>query len=99
MIPRTYPSVYATANGRTDMVVYSLSSITGLKQWIDYIPVKNNASPTRLNSYGTNDAMSVSPLVSITGKKAWIDYVPVYAVANGTPWSSGQTGYIPVNGL
>jgi hypothetical protein len=98
MIPRSYPSVYDTFNGQTKMVVFVLSSVSGLTKWIDYIPVKEIAAPTKLNSYNNDDAMSVSPLASTTGKQAWIDYIPVYLVTTGTAWSSNNDGYIPVNG-
>ncbi len=40
MIPRCYPTTYATANGTTKMVVNSLASTTGLTAWVDYIPTK-----------------------------------------------------------
>lgn len=98
MIPRTFPTVYDTPNGSTKMVVYVLSSVSGLTKWIDYIPVKEVAAPTKLNSYNESDAMSVSPLVSTSGKQAWIDYIPVFIVTSGTAWSSNNDGYIPVNG-
>ena len=98
MIPRTYPTVYNTPNGRQDMVVFVLSSVTGLTKWIDYIPVREVSSPTKLNAYDNNDAISVSPLASASGKQAWIDYIPVFLVTTGTAWSSNNDGYIPVTG-
>lgn len=39
MIPRTFPSTYAS-NGQQQMVVYFLPSIAGLQRWLDYIPIK-----------------------------------------------------------
>ena len=99
MIPRTYPTVYSTPNGRQEMVVFALSSVSGLTQWIDYIPVKEVSSPTTLNAYDNDDAILVSPLASTTGKLAWKDYIPVYLVTTGVAWSSDNNGYIPVNGL
>jgi hypothetical protein len=98
MIPRTFPSVYSTHNGQTKMVVFVLSSVTGLTKWVDYIPVKEIVSPTRLNSYNKDDAMAVFPLASSSGKQAWVDYIPVFLVTTGTAWSTDVDGYIPVNG-
>jgi hypothetical protein len=98
MIPRTYPTVYSTPNGRQEMVIFVLSSVSGLTKWIDYIPVKEVTTPTTLNAYDNDDAIAVSPLVSTSGKLAWKDYIPVFLVTTGTAWSSDNNGYIPVNG-
>lgn len=91
MVPQTFPSV----NGK--MVVFKLSSLTGLSRWIDYIPVKTAVSPGILNSYDGN--MDADILVSASGKKAWIDYIPVYEDAAATkPWLVSADGYIPIYG-
>jgi hypothetical protein len=98
MIPRTYPTVYSTPNGRQEMVIHVLSSVVGLTKWIDYIPVKEITTPTTLNAYDNDDAILVSPIASIVGKQAWKDYIPVFLVTTGVAWSSNNDGYIPVNG-
>jgi hypothetical protein len=96
MIPRCYPSTYATANGETKIVVNVLASTTGLKKWIDYIPVQNQVSaPVPANSYDT--AMLVDVLASTTGKVAGRDYINVYEDASATvAWSTNANGYIPI---
>jgi hypothetical protein len=99
MIPRSYPSVYDSPNGRTNMVVAVLEDVNGLSKWIDYIPVKEVEEPAKINSYNLADAMSVTVLDSVVNKKKWIDYVPVFAVESGVVWSTGNSGYIPVTGL
>lgn len=101
MIPRTYPSSVSPITGRTQMVVYFLSSITGLQRWVDYIPVKWASSATAAiieNSTDTNGALNVDSLSSTTGKQAWVDYVPVYADTSATDsWQVSGVGYLPVN--
>jgi hypothetical protein len=96
MIPRTFPTSYATANGATKWVVNSLADTTGLKEWIDFIPVKKlGTEPTQKNTYSTG--MWVDVLASTTGKKAGIDYINVYEDATKTvAWSSNNNGYIPI---
>lgn len=96
MIPRCYPTVYATANGKTQMVVNILADVTGLKEWIDYIPVKNTVSPT-INSYNNDGAIEIYEIPSTTGKQAGKDYINVYEDAAKTvAWSSNNNGYIPI---
>lgn len=101
MIPRTYPSSVSPITGRTQMVVYFLSSITGLQRWVDYIPVKWASSATAAiieNSTDTNGALNVDALSSTTGKQAWVDYVPVYADTSATDsWQVSGVGFLPVN--
>ena len=90
MVPQTFPSV----NGK--MVVFKLSSLTGLTRWSDYIPVKTALTLPK-NSY--SGSMDAEILVSTTGKKAWIDYIPVYEDAAATKaWLVSADGYIPIYG-
>ena len=100
MIPHTFPSVPNVTNGDAEMVVYFLSSVSGLVRWTDYIPVKTVAE-SRPNA-GTTNAAGYQPiniLSSTSGKVAWIDYIPVYEDAAATvPFNSGASGYIPVYG-
>jgi hypothetical protein len=96
MIPHTYPTVLDTTNNTRQMVVFYLSSVSGLVRWLDYIPVKESplASP-ELNSFNTNGAIYVTGLSSTTGKQAWLDYVPVYEDSSATDaWSVNALGYI-----
>jgi hypothetical protein len=62
MIPRTFPSTYAS-NGQQQMVVHFLTSVAGLKRWSDYIPVK-------LVQGGVENVQSVSlgPILTSEGE-------------------------------
>ena len=95
MIPHTYPSQLDSEN-RTQMVIYYLTSISGLERWKDYIPVKeNNLASLELNSFSSTGAIYTTTLSNISGKQAWIDYVPVYRDDAATnAWSVSATGYL-----
>lgn len=97
MIPYTHPSVYVTYNGNTACVVYQITDTTGLKEWIDYIPVKfSTLDNPEVNTYNTNAAQLVSNLLDIVGKTAGYDYIRVYEDETKTvPWSTDANGYIP----
>jgi hypothetical protein len=94
MIPYTFPS---TSDHRSSQcVVYPLSSVTGLKAWIDYIPVKLATGATK-NSYNNTGAQFITELPSVTGLKAGLDYIPIYYDNSLTKaWSTDIGGYIPV---
>jgi hypothetical protein len=96
MIPRCFPTVYATANGTTKWVVNKLESTSGLTEWIDYIPVKKlEEEPAQKNTYSTG--MWVEVLESLEGKVAGIDYNNVYEDSELTAeWSTNASGYIPI---
>jgi hypothetical protein len=99
MIPRTYPTTYETSNGRQQMVVYVLSSVSGLDRWVDYIPVKEIVTPSSINTTNNNGAILVDMLDSLNSKQAWKDYIPVYLDASATDaWQVSSVGFIPVNG-
>jgi len=97
MIPRCYPTTYATANGTTKVVVNKLGSISGLTAWVDYIPTKKlGSAPAQYNTYDNSGAMFLDVLASLTGKVAGIDYINVYEDASLTKaWSTDAGGYIP----
>lgn len=97
MLPFTYQSTYVTPNGHTACVVYQITDTTGLKEWIDYIPVKfSTQDPPEVNTYNNNAAQLVSNLLDITGKTAGYDYIRVYEnEAKTVPWSTDANGYIP----
>jgi hypothetical protein len=100
MIPRTFPSIIEAF--QTKMVVYVLPSVSGLKAWIDYIPVKGvvTEDPVLANTYANNGYQVVKSLESISGLQAWIGYIPVFEDASfNKPWSTDAGGYIPVGGL
>lgn len=91
----TYPSVYITLpNGATAMVVWEITSVTGLQAWIDYIPVTITQSTTaaKQNTFDYDGAISAKLMGDVTGLIAGTDYIKVYQVASGTPWID----YIPL---
>lgn len=95
MIPRTFPS--RLINGRRAMVVRALNSVTGLQQWIDYIPVKVTADPgVNLNSY-SGSAYAV-PVDEANPGMAWVDYIPVYLTdyPDAKKWTSDNDGWVPL---
>jgi hypothetical protein len=99
MIPRTYPSTLASDGITRQMVVYFLSSISGLQRWVDYIPVAWASGSVVNNSYNTSGATAVEVISSTTGRQSWVDYVPVYLDASASgAWEVSLTGYIPING-
>ena len=81
--------------------VYALSSVAGLKRWVDYIPVKVSTAHTAasVGTYNDNGAMIVNPLASVTGLTAWTDYLPVYVVADTNGWSYDDDGFLWVTGV
>jgi hypothetical protein len=99
MIPRCFPTTYATTNGTTRMVVDVIADTTGLVRWVDYIPVQQTAaSPHIPNSYDADGAMELDVLGDTTGLQSWLDYIPVYEDNAATiAWSTDAGGYIPVN--
>lgn len=99
MIPVTYPSSVNPSSNESQMVVFALSSVTGLKRWTDYIPVKLQATGADIaNSFNTNGYIACDFLPSETGKKAWVDYVPVYIDGSATTaWEVSDAGFIPYN--
>jgi len=89
----------AVVIGDNAKVIYELSDVSALVQWVDYIPVAVVADCVE----GTSDedgCWSVDPLASTSGKTAWVDYVPVYEVAkSANKWRYEADGWIPVNTL
>jgi hypothetical protein len=95
MLPFTFPSV--GDHGQRQCVVYPITSTTGLKAWIDYIPVKQVTGYTK-NSYGPNGSQYVTELSDITGLQSFKDYIPIYYDNSLTKeWSTDVGGYIPVS--
>ena len=97
MVPRTYPSTFA-ANGQQQMVVYFLTSISGLQRWVDYIPVKLTQGGTE-NSYNNDGFISIALLPELTSQtQAWKEYIPVYQDDAATDaWQVSSVGFIPYN--
>jgi hypothetical protein len=95
MIPRTFPSTYAS-NGQQQMVVYFLTSIAGLQRWADYIPVRLAQGGVE-NSYANNGYIDVTVVSSPTAtQQAWKEYIPVYLDDSATDaWLVNAVGYIP----
>lgn len=98
MIPHVYPSRVNTTTGKREMVVHSLSSISGLQRWVDYIPVKFTEDSFPREGTTENDGfIAVSYLDTVTGLVAYGDYVPVYIDHGATDaWIVSAIGYIPV---
>lgn len=101
MKPVGFPDVFDT-NSRKAATVYYVTSPNPLKRWktdIDgFIPVKEVASPTRYNSFNSDDAIAVVAIASVAGLIPWIHYIPVYVdAAATTPWQTNDEGYIPIN--
>jgi hypothetical protein len=97
MVPQTFPSVFATSNGKTAMVVYAITDTTGLTRWVDYIPVKSSPDTDTINSYNNDGTLMVSQIFSTTGLQAGKDYIRVYEDASATKrWVISSDGFIPV---
>lgn len=98
MIPRVYPSTLSVQSNQREMVVYYLSSVSGLTRWTDYIPVRAvQTLPSTEQTTDNNGFTAVNVLTSTSGKSAWVDYVPVYDDASATDaWVISSSGYIPV---
>jgi hypothetical protein len=81
-----------------DLPVYILSSVTGLKRWVDYIPVKSGAYAGRDDSFDEEGCLTPAALSSTTGLTAWVDYVPVFEVSDADEfrWSFDDRGFYPV---
>jgi hypothetical protein len=95
MIPRTFPSTYAS-NGQQQMVVHFLTSVAGLARWSDYIPVKLVQGGPENSYSGTIDVAVIPTLTADT--QAWKEYIPVYVDDAGTDaWTVNAVGYIPYN--
>lgn len=94
MVPQTYPSNFSS-NGRTQMRVFFLTSIVGLKRWTDYIPVKLSTGGVE-NSYNNNGYINVSSVTLTPNSMPFNDYVPVYVDQSATDaWQVNDVGYIP----
>ena len=92
MIPQTFPVKIDPITNDAIWQVNVLLDVTGLKRWVDYIPVQFDATFDYSNAYGNNDVMIVEQ--SSTGQ-AGKDYTNVFE--EGTVrWSADETGFIPV---
>lgn len=98
MIPRSWPTRSDTGEP-SKVVVFELTSTTGLKAWTDYIPAAVKALPTAANRLKYNDDgyMGFHILADVTGLVAWRDYIPIdtvaYVAANA--WRVNASGFIP----
>jgi hypothetical protein len=98
MIPRTFPTVYVSYNGKTAMVVQIITDTTGLTRWVDYIPVQFITDESNVsNVYDNNGYILVAHQEDLTGKQAGKDYIRIYEDYTTTKkWSADNAGYIPV---
>jgi hypothetical protein len=90
MIPRTFPTNAAGA-----MVVLEVSP-TGLREWVDYIPVELSTADN--NTYNDLGNKVVEFLASGSGLVAWTDYIPV-VTGTGDNWRSDDDGVIMVRDI
>jgi hypothetical protein len=98
MIPRTFPSTINTDTGKRQMVVFFITSTTGLQRWKDYIPVAfvTDATPSE-GSYNNDGYIAIDSLTSISNKQEWKDYVPVFLDSSATDaWRVSSVGMIPI---
>lgn len=80
-------------------VVYELSDVTGMTQWVDYVPVVVEIG-CNAGTYDEDGCWAVTALSSTTGKTAWVDYIPVYQVPETVNrWRYENNGFIPVDTL
>lgn len=81
--------------------VFALSSVAGLVQWVDYLPVRViSPSDGCAGRYDEDGCWPVEALASVTGLSAWVDYIPVFAVADSpNKWRYENDGWIPVDTL
>ncbi len=93
MLPVCSPS---DANG--DSIVFSLASVDGLTEWVDYIPVQIVAlDATLINKTDPGGFRQVNALASDSGLLSFKDFIPVFVVTGrSTPWNTGADGYIPM---
>lgn len=81
--------------------VYVLPSVVGLKQWIDYIPVKQKAAirDTSFDTYNDDGNLNSQALTSVVGLKAWIDYIPVFESSGpeAKRWRYDDDGWISLS--
>lgn len=96
MIPRTYPSI--VENGLTKMIVHFITDVTGMKRWVDYVPVKTvTPSLANRNTYNTGGAITSVAVATSLSNVAWKDYVPVFNDPTAfVPWTTNNDGYIPL---
>jgi hypothetical protein len=98
MVPRTYPTTINATTGKRQMVVFFITSTTGLERWKDYIPVNfvSDATPTE-GSYNNDGFIAVQALISTSGKQEWKDYIPAYYDPSATDsWQINSVGFIPM---
>lgn len=98
MIPKTFPSVYVTANGQTAAVVQIITDTTGLTRWVDYIPVQFITDESYVaNRYDNNGYILVDHQQDLTNKQAGKDFIRIFADYSTTKrWSTDNAGFIPV---
>lgn len=78
--------------------IYPLASKAGLREWVDYIPVKLQTGG-RDNSFDNDGNWKTVQVLSsgqAATKTAWADYIPVYVEGGySKPWSTDPSGFIP----
>jgi surface protein len=102
MIPRTFPSVLE--DNKTKANIAFLSDVSGLTEWIDYIPIKVVAENTAVENTYANDGYVLGNVIpDVTNLNKWEHYIPVYNVTSDVnynkTWSTDAGGYIPMGGF
>jgi surface protein len=102
MIPRTFPSVLE--DNKTKANIAFLSDVSGLTEWLDYIPIKVVAENTAVENTYANDGYVLGNVISdVTNLNKWEHYIPVYNVTSDVnynkTWSTDVGGYIPMGGF
>ena len=89
--------------GTNAKLIYVLPSITGLRRWVDYIPVQLSipADLTDVNTYNDLGAIDTTAITDLTGKRAWVHYTPVYVTTDPASgrWRYDDNGWIPVTDI
>jgi len=94
MLPVTSPM-----DAAGDTKVFALASVSGLTQWVDYVPVQVvDFAATVINKTDSGGFRQVNSLAADTGLLPFKDYIPVFVVTGRTmPWNTDDTnGYIPM---
>lgn len=80
--------------------IFELSSVAGLRRWVDYIPVQffNTTSAAEADRFDREGAITVKVLTSTSGLRSWVDYIPVFVTtgpASGR-WRYDDDGFLPL---
>lgn len=97
MVPRTFPSSVNSFTKNSQLIALFLDNVTGLRKWVDYIPVNFGKGTTLVeNSYDNNGFIAIKELASGAGLVPFKDYIPVFFDSSATDtWQVSNNGFIP----